>query len=319
MNHLEFTGERYLPELDDPVISYSHWHRYLCAQQFVEDKIVLDIACGEGYGSNFLAQNAKAVIGIDNDIKTIHHATDKYRRKNLSFIVGSVSDIPIGGKGIFNTIVSFETIEHVAEDNQHKFLDEVKRLLKIDGIFLVSTPNRRFCGDNPMFKNEFHLKEFYDHEFKEILCSHFKHVILLGHNLYAGSYIWNPEHPATDILEYNLELSEAGFRPADEGKYILYMLAVCSDREIYAPKPSILLDLSQRAYKLILQDTARLEEKDRNISIFQSHLQEKEQRIKTLEEQLNTIYNSRGWKILKGYYKVRDMLYSKSKRRIHGL
>ena len=52
---LEFTGERYIPDLKEAQISYEHWHRYLYASYFVKDKVVLDIACGEGYGSDFLS------------------------------------------------------------------------------------------------------------------------------------------------------------------------------------------------------------------------------------------------------------------------
>ena len=50
---LEFSGERYIPDLKEAQISYEHWHRYLYASYFVKDKVVLDIACGEGYGSDF--------------------------------------------------------------------------------------------------------------------------------------------------------------------------------------------------------------------------------------------------------------------------
>lgn len=286
---MEFTGERYFPELDSPEIGYSHWHRYLYACQFIVNKVVLDVACGEGYGSHLFAQTARKVIGVDIDKESIGHAASKYQKENLSFIVGSVSDIPIEGENLFDTIVSFETIEHVTEKLQREFLHEVKRLLKKDGTFLVSTPNRLFCGDIPMYANKFHVKEFYPDEFKELLSTHFKNVVLLGHNLYAGSYIWNPESTATDFLELNIEFTEKGFLPARDGKYILYMIAVCSDDEICDLKPSLLLDLSQRVYKLRIEEAAKLVEKEKQIALLQSLLTEKEQQINTLEERLSAI------------------------------
>ena len=64
---MKFTGERYLPELDFPEISYEHWHRYLVAAELAGGKVVLDLACGEGYGSALLASKAVSVIGIDAD------------------------------------------------------------------------------------------------------------------------------------------------------------------------------------------------------------------------------------------------------------
>jgi ubiquinone/menaquinone biosynthesis C-methylase UbiE len=293
---VEFTGERYFPELDSPEIGYSHWHRYLYACQFTVNKVVLDIACGEGYGSHLFAQTAYKVIGVDIDEETISHAASKYQKENLSFIVGSVSDIPIV-ENSFDTIISFETIEHITENLQREFLHEVKRLLKKDGTFLISTPNRLFCGDVPVYTNKFHVKEFYPDEFKELLSNYFKNIVLLGHNLYAGSYIWNPECTTTDFLELDIEFTEKGFSPARDGKYILYMIAVCSDNEISDLRPSLLIDLSQRVYKLRLEETAKLVEKEQQlktlkeqqIALLQSLITEKEQQLKTLEEQLSVI------------------------------
>ena len=323
MNPLEFTGERYVPEHDSPEISYAHWHRYLYAQQFVKNKRVLDIACGEGYGSHLLAQTAKEVIGIDNDVRTVHHATEKYNKENLSFIVGSVCDIPVRDTSIFDAIVSFDTIEHVNEELQYKFLYEIKRLLKEDGIFLISTPNRQFCGDIPMFKNDFHVKELYIREFKELLNRHFRHVILLGQNLYAGSYIWNPEIAAGDFLRSYIEFSKGDFHPVNTGKYVLYMMAICSDHNTPYLRPSLLIDVSQRVFRLRLQDIIKFDDKDKNMSLLQSALQKKEQQLKavserfaTAEGQLSAIHGSRGWKVLMGYYRVRDILLHTGNRAI---
>jgi len=51
----EWTGERYLPFADPKIsgveIHYEHLHRYYFALHSVKDKKVLDLACGEGYGS----------------------------------------------------------------------------------------------------------------------------------------------------------------------------------------------------------------------------------------------------------------------------
>ena len=190
---MKFTGERFIPELDLSQISYEHWHRYLYATQFVKDKVVLDIACGEGYGSFLLSESTKKVFGVDIDPATINHASSRYIKDNLEFKVGSTGKIPIKGEKIFDVIVSFETIEHVAEKEQKQFLAEVKRLLKSDGLFIVSTPNKLLYTDVPEYKNEFHIKEFYIDEFKSFLESTFKNVNILGQKIYPVSYIWEPD------------------------------------------------------------------------------------------------------------------------------
>ena len=69
---LDWTGERYLPWLEDPYIGYEHLHRYAYATQFVENKKVLDLACGEGYGARLLAGTAESVVGVDIDEDTVN-------------------------------------------------------------------------------------------------------------------------------------------------------------------------------------------------------------------------------------------------------
>src|SRR2546428_1724949 len=91
---LEWTGERFLPWLREATIAYEHIHRYAFAATFVKGKRVLDLASGEGYGSNILAAAASSVIGIDIDENVIRHAAEKYTAPNLSFVCGSITDVP---------------------------------------------------------------------------------------------------------------------------------------------------------------------------------------------------------------------------------
>src|SRR5512139_3486774 len=97
---LEWTGERYVPWVDDPFIGYEHLHRYRFAKEFVKGKKVLDLACGEGYGSLMLSEEAGDVTGIDIDETTIRHASSKYLRGNLKFLKGLITDIPIRNEKI---------------------------------------------------------------------------------------------------------------------------------------------------------------------------------------------------------------------------
>ena len=63
---LVFTGERFTPE-SRGAIWYEHWHRYCAVAKLAHGRIVLDAACGEGYGSALLAQSAASVTGLDVD------------------------------------------------------------------------------------------------------------------------------------------------------------------------------------------------------------------------------------------------------------
>src|SRR5262245_17277167 len=136
---LEWTGERFLPWLAESAIAYEHLHRYAYAASLVAGKRVLDLASGEGYGSKMLAESASLVIGVDIDENCVRHATARYGSGTLHFVSGSITAIPIHGDP-FDVIVCFEAIEHI--EDQERLLAEVQRLLRPDGIFIVSTPNK---------------------------------------------------------------------------------------------------------------------------------------------------------------------------------
>jgi SAM-dependent methyltransferase len=247
---MEFTGERYVPNYTEgPQLSYEHWHRYLYAAQFVTGKTVLDIASGEGYGSSWLAQTAKHVVGIDLDPHAVRHASSKYTRPNLEFRCGSAEVIPVEGGQVFDVVVSFETIEHLWAEQQFTFLHEVDRLLKPDGVLLVSTPNKFVYTDQSGQSNPFHRAEFYYQEFVNFLKRSFGNVHLLGQKVYPMSYLWPLSGTPGPVTEHQLTLAGGRFGPVTgDRKELLYMLAVCSRAEVEVPCGSILLDISEQAF-----------------------------------------------------------------------
>lgn len=132
---MKFTGERYIPS-EGGMIRYEHLHRYLSCLNFISDKIVVDIACGEDYGSEILSTSARAVIGIDLDVDCINYAKDRYKKENLTFLVGSCDSIPVESQSV-DVVISFETIEH---HNKHdEMISEIKRILKLDGVLIISS------------------------------------------------------------------------------------------------------------------------------------------------------------------------------------
>jgi glycosyltransferase involved in cell wall biosynthesis/ubiquinone/menaquinone biosynthesis C-methylase UbiE len=253
---LESTGERYLPWLEEASIGYEHLHRYAYATQFVQNKRVLDLACGEGYGSYLLAKTAKSVAGIDIDNNSIKHARNKYIKQNLEFRVGSITEIPIDGERLFDVAVCFEALEHI-EDHQ-KLLSEVKRLLTPEGVFIVSTPNKTVYSDEPQFNNPFHVHELYFDEFRELLEKYFKNVKFLGQRIYCNSNIW-PVFAREDTkgVEYVVDKNPEEFVFADSDKKIpRYFIAIASDAA---------RDIEDRSSALVDVSNALLNQKDSQI------------------------------------------------------
>ncbi len=272
--------ERYVPEQHEisPIV-YEHWHRYYFARAFSRNKVVVDIACGEGYGSQLLSGVASSITGIDKDSETIRVARQKYSAPNLKYLEGSVTSIPLQA-AVADVVVSFETIEHVAEADQQTMFDEVRRVLKPGGIFLVSTPNlsSRFFTEG---ENKFHLREFSHAEFVEFCRERFKHVTLLGQNLIVGSSIvteddFRRDSPSTIEIMNRRFATTPECHPATvaDAKFIL---AACSDGEPVKALGSLLLD----------GDLALFDEFERYAASLRASIIEMETYGKSLVEELD--------------------------------
>jgi len=180
MDNLKWTGERVIPTMEDANL-IEHLHRYSFASTLVTDKIVLDIASGEGYGSNILAKNAKTVYGVDIDHDAINHAKKKYLKNNLNYLQGSADQIPLNDDTI-DIAISFETIEHL--ENHEGMCLELKRVLKPEGLLLISSPEKGIWDDN-----HFHVKELTNDEFKHLMQKYFKNTSFFHQKTVMGSMI----------------------------------------------------------------------------------------------------------------------------------
>jgi len=170
MSKLEYTGEFVVPGR----VPYENWqehvNRYLFAKSFVKGKVVPDIACGTGYGSRILAEEANTVVGGDISRDAVAYAKKAFVAGNLDFILLDAHYLPFR-KGAFDVVVSFETIEHL-EKPEH-FLDEVRRTLK--GCLIISTPNGEY-NSRRGFVNPFHIKEFSLEECLRMLKRRFENL-----------------------------------------------------------------------------------------------------------------------------------------------
>jgi ubiquinone/menaquinone biosynthesis C-methylase UbiE len=181
---LESTAERVVPGKSDYEIYQEHIKRYVFASNYTKNKIVLDNACGTGYGAWYMLKkgDAKEVVGVDISEDAINYAKNNYTDENISFICADAADLPFSKK-YFDVVVSFETIEHL-KDNE-KFLSECNRVLKNGGIFICSTPNKKIYSPySEVPLNPFHIREFYPQEFYELISKYFTNIDLYGqHNI----------------------------------------------------------------------------------------------------------------------------------------
>lgn len=229
---MEFTGERFVPQLKG-TIELEHVHRYVYSLPYIQNLDVLDIACGEGYGSALLAQHARSVTGVDIDQSSIIHAKKDYgNTKNLDFKHGSLTDIPLKDASV-DVITCFESIEHITEQNQA--MVELKRVLKPSGLLLLSTPNRHVYSDLTGFVNPFHPKELYRNDLDVLLEKHFKVHFTIGQRVSLSSLILSdqPENQTTTWLR-NPRHTLANFTQA-----ATYFFSFASDSDIPKVRNSI--------------------------------------------------------------------------------
>ncbi|MBN1830334.1 MAG: methyltransferase domain-containing protein [Deltaproteobacteria bacterium] len=274
---LPWTGERFLPWLDESMIHYEHLHRYAFARTFAAGKDVLDVACGEGYGSAMLAETASSVLGLDIDGEAVIHASASYIQDNLAFIEGAMTAAPIREERLFDVIVCFEALEHI--DDHEAFMKEAARLLKPEGVLIVSTPNKKVYSDGPSYSNPYHLRELYLEEFKELLSRYFSQAHFFGQAIETASRIW-PLVPS-DLPERRESLLrvDGAFRLAGEREQRdKYYIAVASNAPEFSAEclaPSILLDLSERIIGRM----------DRTINSLSEELAEKNRLLKAQAEE----------------------------------
>ena len=247
-DELSFTGERFVPGTAGE-IWYEHWHRYHFALPLVAGREVLDVACGEGYGSALLARSAARVSGVDIAPEAIAHARSRYAGSpNLAFHTANCAALPFADAS-FDAVVSFETIEHIT--SQDAFLDEVRRVLRPDGFVVLSCPNKAEYTDARDHVNEFHIRELYRDEFAALVTRRFPYVAWYGQRPGFFSVVWPEQGDArAEIFEVAETTADA---PSKGHARPLYFIAIASGRAetlaALAPRLSVLADRGEWVYR----------------------------------------------------------------------
>lgn len=256
---LAFTGERFVPEIHGN-LELEHLHRYLQACEIAAGKMVLDIACGEGYGSAMLAQKADKVFGVDISIETIQHAQRRYKSANLEYMAGSCAHIPLSDASV-DMVVSFETIEH--HEQHEQMMQEIKRVLRPTGVLLISSPDKLHyaAAAGPDYINPYHIKELYQHEFKQLLGAYFKNTTYFGQRIIYGSGIFAESQP-TPTLSY-LKEGETVSKSSGLTKPS-YWIALASDTQL-PPLASGVFEQPINDSEIIRSWRKVMEERERDI------------------------------------------------------
>ncbi len=294
MENLE-ENERFIPSNgSSPIIAIEHWHRYIAIAPLLKDKIVLDLACGNGYGTHFIGKYSQKTIGIDIDFETVRQAKKTYPQQNITFIQSDGTKIPLKNHCL-DTVVSFETLEHFDVEEQKKFLKEILRVLKTEGYLFLSTPNL----DSPNYKNidnQFHKKEFHFREFEYFLKNYFKNVQILGQDIRFCSEITN-NNSNNDPKEFYSTAKINRFNYpnfnsliSSNSKITKFLIGICSNSEIFDFENSCLIDQENYLLKDISSHNQALTE---SLKHSQEYSRSLEQELKKVKENAVKEINAR--------------------------
>lgn len=164
--------ERAVPGISANYLLQEALARYIFASKYIKNNSnVMDIGSGAGYGVEYLSRKAN-VIGVDNNVTALKYARKHYPRS--IFKRGNAQKLNFADEK-FDVVTSFEVIEHLREPM--RYLKEIKRILSINGIFVLSTPN----ADYPQATSSpFHIREYSKNELKQMLMKEFTEVEIFG-------------------------------------------------------------------------------------------------------------------------------------------
>ena len=201
---LALTGERTLPDIPEE----NYWYRrHLAVYEWIavrcSGRRVVDMACGEGYGTAVLARRAPWVTGVDANPEAHEHARLRYSQPGVRFVrdmVGRYAEA-------CDAVVFLQTIEHVQDPEA--VLRHLRAMLRPGGVVYVSTPNVLTLAPEGAERsgNPWHLREYRAEQFRALCAGVFEGVELLGlfharklraHELAIGAG-WDSLHPRLGI------------------------------------------------------------------------------------------------------------------------
>jgi 2-polyprenyl-3-methyl-5-hydroxy-6-metoxy-1,4-benzoquinol methylase len=157
-------------------------------------KIVFDIGCGIGIGSNILSHFARFVWGLDLEDRHINFARQMYGHENMRFDQYDLLHSTPRELATAHIITCIEVIEHI--DDYSAALKEIKRFMDNNTTLFISSPNRNsptLQKDTP--RNPLHVREWTAAEFYDVLIKNFKSVTLYSPNLQSTVDLDTQETP----------------------------------------------------------------------------------------------------------------------------
>jgi SAM-dependent methyltransferase len=329
---------RYLERLA-PASSEAAYDRlvgYGFTRRYAGGKIVADLCWEEvGYGSYLLAETAESVVNLINSTKAADLARTAYPAPNVEYKKVNLSELPYP-EGHFDVAVAFGVVENL--ERPETLVREARRVLKQDGILIISVPDKRVLLENDARRG------MYVPDFRELLEHHFERVLVYRQGAVAGGFIF-PEVGKMDAASVeSVSLSLATARADAEPPTTRSVVAVCGSAEVIEQeKPFLVLDRDRRVFdecedraedvELLREEIRRMQETEvqafydalklrgTEIGYLRARIRRSDAEIHGLKNQIQSLRkhirdmeNSTTWRIFEPYRRLRAWMNAREKR-----
>ena len=333
---------RYLERLAHvtPEVAYDRIVGYAFARRYVGGKIVADIGWEDvGYGSQLLAETAESVAGLTNSTEAVDLARTVYLAPNAEYRKVNLPKVPYP-EGYFDVVVAFGVVENLEQPED--IVREARRILKQDGVLIISTPDRRALvnGHEDLYRQ----RGMYTLEFRELLERHFGSVRVYRQGAVAGGFVFPEDGEITSSMVGSASLSLIAPHVGAEPPTTRSIIAVCGGTEVLEPQePYLLLDHDRRVFdeygdcsedaELLRDEIRRMQETE--VQAFQDSLklhrteiaylrarirrsdtqiQSLRNQIQSLRTQIRDMENSTTWRLFGPYRQLRARIDGMRKR-----
>jgi len=238
---------RYLEQLMPATseVTYDRLVGYGFARRFVRGKIVADIGWEVGYGPQLLAETAESVVVLAGSAEAVDPASTTPSAPNASYRKIDFPKLPYP-EDYFDVAVAFGVIENL--EQPEALVGEARRVLKRDGVLVISTPDRQTNADDRSDRGPGHRSGMYVHEFRELLEAHFGHASVYRQGAVAGDFIFPVSGEVTGTPVESASLSASNPRVGTEPPTTRSLIAVCGNTGALEEQPYLLLDRDRRIF-----------------------------------------------------------------------
>jgi SAM-dependent methyltransferase len=319
--------------------SYDRLVSYGFARRYVAGKVVADIGWQEvGFGALLLAETAESVAGLTSSTEAVDLARSAHLAPNAEYRKVDLPNLPFA-ESHFDVMVAFGVLENLEQPED--LLREAKRVLKQDGVLVISAPDKLALVDRYDPAGTGRRRGMYVAEFQELLESHFGRVILYRQGGVAGGFVFpvSGEIPGASVESTTLSLTSPYL--GKEPPTTRSIMAVCSNAEaVRQEEPYLLLDRDRRVFdecedraedvELLRGEIRQMQETEAQafldalrlrgteIAHLRARVRRAEGEAQRLETHIHNMQRSTTWRVFEPYRRLRARMDAAKKRAPEG-